>query len=324
MKRPIALFAMAVAAAVATTGQTYAQPQYPAKPVKIVVGFAAGGLNDVLARLIAQKLTPVMGQAFLVENRPGAGANIAAEYVARSDPDGYTLLLSSAALAINPAISPKLTYDAQKDFAPIIRITTTKMLIMVNPSVPASTLRELISLAKANPGKLNYASAGPGSPIHLASEMFKHAAGIDIVHIPYKGSTPSLTAAVAGEVQVLVDVMPTAIPLIKSGKLRPIAVAAEKRSAALPEVPTAGEAGLPGFVATSWNGVLAPAKTPDGVIRKLNSEIAKIMVSGDMKGRVLELGAEGETSTPEEFASFLRDETAKWAKAVSAAGIKIE
>jgi tripartite-type tricarboxylate transporter receptor subunit TctC len=323
MKKLIALFT-AVAAVVAGTGVSYGQTEYPGRPVKIVVGFAAGGLNDVLARLIAQKLTPVMGQPFFVENRPGAGANIAAEYVARSDPDGYTLLLSSSALAINPAITPKLTYDAQKDFAPIIRITTTKMLIMVNPSVPASNLRELISLAKSNPGKLNYASAGPGSPIHLASEMFKYAAGIDIVHIPYKGSTPSLTAAVAGEVQVLVDVMPTAIPLIKSGKLKPIAVASEKRSAALPDVPTAGEAGLPGFVATSWNGVLAPAKTPSAVITRLNTEIAKIMVSDDIKRRVLELGAEGETSTPQEFATFLRDETVKWARAVSAAGIKVQ
>ena len=317
-------FLLIVAAAVDCSSTLFAQENYPAKPVKIVVGFAAGGLNDVLARMIAQKLTPVMGQSFIVENRPGAAANLAAEYVAHANPDGYTLLLSSSALAINPALSSKMTYDAQKDLAPIIQITTTKMLIMVNPAVNVSSLRDLIALAKASPGKLNYASAGAGSPIHLASEMFKRASGTDIVHIPYKGSSQALVAAMSGEVQVLVDVMPTALPLIKSGKLKPLAVASAKRAAALPNVPTAGEAGLAGFVATSWNGVLAPSKTPRAIIVRLNEVIAQAMASQDMKDKVLELGAEGEVSTPEEFAIFLRDETAKWARVVKAAGIKLE
>ncbi len=317
-------FLVIVAAAVDCSPTLFAQEHYPAKPVKIVVGFAAGGLNDVLARMIAQKLTPVMGQSFIVENRPGAAANLAAEYVARANPDGYTLLLSSSALAINPALYSKMTYDAQKDLAPIIQITTTKMLIMVNPAVNVSSLKDLIALAKASPGKLNYASAGPGSPIHLASEMFKRASGTDIVHVPYKGSSQALVAAMSGEVQMLVDVMPTALPLIKSGKLKPLAVASARRAAVLPNVPTAGEAGLAGFVATSWNGVLAPSKTPRPIIVQLNHEIAKVMASQDMKDKVLELGAEGEVSTPEEFAIFLRNETTKWARVVNAAGIKLE
>lgn len=315
------MFAMAAAFA---SPDAPAQAPYPNRPVKIVVGFAAGGLNDVLARLIAQQLTPALGQAVLVENRPGAAANIATEYVARAEPDGHTLLLSSSALAINPGLNSKLPFDALRDLAPIIQITTTRMLVMVNPSVPAKSLGELLTLARDKPGSLLYGSAGPGSPIHLASEMLKRAAGVDIVHVPYKGSSQALVAATGGEVQVLVDVMPTALPLINAGKLRPLAVASTQRSSALPNVPTTAEAGLKEFVATSWNGVLAPAGTPPAVIERLHAEIARIMSSPEMRSKVLELGAEAEATSPKEFAAFLRTETDKWAAAIRIADIKSE
>lgn len=324
MKHAIASFAVLLVL-IGTSNQSYAQTSYPNKPVRIVVGFAAGGLNDVIGRLLAQRLSQTTAQSFFVENRPGAAANLATEYVARSEANGYTLLLTSSTLAISPNLYPKLGYDTQRDLAPIIQIGTSTMLIMVNPAVvPVASLQELIYLAKSSSGKLNYASAGPGSPTHLASEMFKRVAGVDIVHIPYKGTGPSLAAAVAGEVQVLLDVLPTALPLVKSGKLKALAVTSERRSPALPNVPTASEAGLRGFIATSWYGLLAPIETPRAIIHKLNSEIAKIMVSEDMKERVLELGAEGMISTPEEFGNFIKDETAKWGQVVRAAGIKGE
>lgn len=297
---------------------------YPTQPVKIVVGFAAGGLNDVLARLIAAELAPRLGQPVVVENRPGAASNIGTAYVARATPDGHTLLLSSSALAINPNLYENLSYDPLEDLAPISQISTTKMLLMVNPQLGVETMGDLVAAAKAEPGKLNYASAGVGSPIHLASEVFKQATGADIVHVPYRGSSEALVAAMSGQVEVLIDVMPTAVPLIQEGKLKPLAVAAPERAAVLPDVPTSAEAGFPGFLAGSWNGVLAPAGTAPEIIALLNQHIRDIMQSPDIRRRVLELGADAKTSTPEEFAQFMRDETRKWGDIIQSANIRME
>jgi tripartite-type tricarboxylate transporter receptor subunit TctC len=298
--------------------------QYPAKPVTIVVGFAAGGLNDVLARMLAMRLTSALGQPVIVENKPGAAANIAADFVEKSKPDGYTLLLSSSTLAINPAVNPKMAIDPLRGFAPVARISTTKMLVMVNPAVKANTLQELIALAKASPGKLNYASSGPGGPSHLASELFKRSAKIDLTQVPYKGGGPSVTAVVAGEVEVLVDVMAIAMPMVTAGRLRALAITGAKRFPLLPNVPTVAEAGLPEFDAASWNGVLAPAKTPPAIVARLNAEIVKIMGTQEVKERLLEMGAEPETSTPSEFGMFLSGEISKWASVVKEAGITPE
>jgi len=297
---------------------------YPTQPVKIVVGFAAGGLNDVLARLIAAELAPRLGQPVVVENRPGAASNIGTAYVARATPDGHTLLLSSSALAINPNLYENLSYDPLEDLAPISQISTTKMLLMANPQLDVETMSDLVAAAKADPGKLNYASAGVGSPIHLASEVFKEATGADIVHVPYRGSSEALVAAMSGQVEVLIDVMPTAVPLIQEGKLKPLAVAAPERAAVLPDVPTSAEAGFPRFLAGSWNGVLAPAGTSPEIIALLNQHIRDIMQSPDIRRRVLELGADAKTSTPEEFAQFMRDETEKWGDIIQSANIRME
>ncbi len=297
---------------------------YPERPISIVVGFAPGGLNDVLARLIAAELGPRLGQPVVVENRPGAASNIGTAYVARAKPDGYTLLLSSSALAINPNLFPDLTFDPLTDFDPISQISVTKMLLMVRPDLEADNLQELVNLAQANPGKLNYGSAGVGSPIHLSSEVLKKATDTDIVHVPYSGSSEALLAAMSGQVDVLVDVMPTAVPLIKDGKLRPIAVAATERANALPDVPTSAEAGFPEFIAGSWNAVLAPAGTPQPVIERLNREINEIMQSEEIKRRVFDLGADVQTSTPEELADFMQAETDKWADIIQSADIRRE
>ena len=323
--KKIAVFLVVASSMLVAVAPCLAQSNYPNRAVKIIVGFAPGGLNDVIGRLLAQRLTVATGQTFFIENRPGAAANLATEQVARSEADGYTLLLTSSALAIAPSLYPKLGYNTQKDLAPIIQIGSSTMLVMVNPSAnPITSLGELVAMAKASPGKLNYASAGQGSPTHLASEMFKRVASVDIVHVPYKGTGPSLTAALSGEVQVLIDVLPAALPMVKAGNLRALAVTSEKRSTALPNVPTTTEAGFPGYIATSWYGLLAPIATPKEIIAKLNSEIAKVMNSEDMKQKMLELGAEGTTSTPQEFAQFVQAETTKWTQVVRAANIKVD
>ncbi len=298
--------------------------RYPTQTVKIVVGFAAGGLNDVLARLIAGHLGSTLGQPVVVENRPGAGSNIATAFVARSVPDGHTLLLSSSALAINPHLYKDLGVEPLKDLAPITQLSATRMLLMVNPKLPVSSMKELVAMAKASPGTLNYASAGKGSPIHLSSEVFKQVTATDIVHVPYRGSSDALVAVISGQTQILIDVMPTAIPLVKQGKLKPLAVAASERAVALPDVPTSAEAGFPDFLASSWNGVLAPAGTPPEIIDLLNREIKKVMNSPDIQRRVADLGADIKTSSPQEFAQFMRNETSRWGKTIGMAKIKIE
>jgi len=298
---------------------------YPTKPIRIVVPFPAGGTTDVLARAAAQKLAETLGQPAVVDNRPGAGGNIGAELVAKSAPDGYTLLMGTVGThAINPGLYPKLPYDHVKDFAPVILVAGVPNVLVINPALPVNSVPELIAYAKANPGKLNFASSGNGTSIHLSAELFKTMAGVQMTHVPYKGSAPALQDLVGGQVQLMFDNLPSSLALIKGGKLKALAVTSGARAAALPDVPTLAESGLPGFEASSWFGLLAPAGTPPPVIAKLNGEIAKWLATPEAKEKLLAQGANAAGGTAEEFAQFIAAETAKWQKVVKESGAKVD
>jgi tripartite-type tricarboxylate transporter receptor subunit TctC len=312
----------ALAALLATVA--LAQP-YPSKPIRIVVPFPAGGTTDVLARAVAQKLTESLGQATVVDNRPGAGGNIGAELVAKSPPDGYTLLMGTVGThAINPGLYPKMPYDHVKDFSPVILVAGVPNVLVVNPALPFNSVKELIAYAKANPGKLNFASSGNGTSIHLSGELFRTMADVQIMHVPYKGSSPALQDLVGGQVQIMFDNLPSSLALIKAGKLKALAVTSLARAAALPDVPTLAESGLPGFEASSWFGLLAPAGTPQPVIAKLNADVAKWLASPEAKEKLLAQGAIAAGGTPEDFAKHIAAETAKWQKVVKDSGAKID
>jgi tripartite-type tricarboxylate transporter receptor subunit TctC len=298
---------------------------FPNKPIRIVVPFPAGGTTDVLARAAAQKLTDTLGQPALVDNRPGAGGNIGAELVAKSPPDGYTLLMGTVGThAINPALYPKLPYDHVRDFAPVILVAGVPNVLVVNPSLPVNSVQELVAYAKANPGKLNFASSGSGTSIHLSGELFKTAAGLSMTHVPYKGSSPALMDLIGGQVQLMFDNLPSALPQIKAGKLKALGVTSRERAPALPDVPTIAESGFPGFEASSWFGLLAPAGTPQPVIAKLNVEVAKWLASPEAKEKLLAQGANAAGGTPEDFAKHIAAETAKWQKVVKESGAKVD
>ena len=298
---------------------------YPTKPIRIVVPFPAGGTTDVLARAAAQKLAETLGQPAVVDNRPGAGGNIGAELVAKSAPDGYTLLMGTVGThAINPGLYPKLPYDHVKDFAPVILVAGVPNVLVINPALPVNSVPELIAYAKANPGKLNFASSGNGTSIHLSAELFKTIAGVQMTHVPYKGSAPALQDLVGGQVQLMFDNLPSSLALIKGGKLKALAVTSGARAAALPDVPTLAESGLPGFEASSWFGLLAPTGTPSSVIAKLNGEIAKWLATPEAKEKLLAQGANAAGGTAEEFAQFIAAETAKWQKVVKESGAKVD
>ena len=302
-----------------------AQEKYPNRPVKIVLGFPPGQATDTVARAIAQKLGESTGQTFIVENRPGAAGIIGTDLVAKSAPDGYTLVMgSSGVMAVNPGLYSKLPYDPVKDFAPITVVVSVPLFIVANPSFPPNTVKELVAFAKANPGKVNYASGGSGVTNHLAMELFKSVTGADMVHVPYKGGPPALTDLIAGQVNVMFETGPGAIPHVKSGKLKAIAVGGLKRSAALPNLPTVAESGYPGFEAVAWIGISAPAGTPKEIITKLNTEIVKIANMPDIKERFLGLGADTVGNTPDEFAVYLKSEIAKWGKVVKDSGAKVD
>ena len=302
-----------------------AQEKYPNRPVKIVLGFPPGQATDTVARAIAQKLGETTGQTFIVENRPGAAGIIGTDLVAKSTADGYTLVMgSSGVMAVNPGLYSKLPYDPVKDFAPITVAVTVPLFLVANPDFPPNTVKELVAYAKANPGKVNYASGGSGVTNHLAMELFKSVAGVDMVHVPYKGGPPALTDLIAGQVNVMFETGPGALPHVKSGKLKAIAVGGSKRSAAMPNLPTVAESGYPGFEAVAWIGISAPTGTPKEIITKLNSEIVKIVHLPDIKERFLGLGAESVGNTPEEFAVYLKAEIAKWGKVVKDSGAKVD
>jgi tripartite-type tricarboxylate transporter receptor subunit TctC len=298
---------------------------YPNRPIKLIVPFPAAGTTDILARDVAQKLTESLGQSVVVDNRPGAGGNIGADLVAKSPPDGYTLLMGTVGThAINPSLYAKMPYDHIKDFIPVVLVAGVPNVLVVNPALPVKTVADLIKLAKEKPGTINFASSGSGTSIHLSGELFKTMTGVEMTHVPYKGSSPALTDLMGGQVQIMFDNLPSSLALIKSGKLRAIAVTSLTRAPALPDVPTLSESGLPGFQASSWFGVLAPAGTPAPVVAKINDEVNKWLQSSDSREKLLAQGAEAAGGSPEQFAAFIRVETDKWAKVVKASGAKVD
>jgi tripartite-type tricarboxylate transporter receptor subunit TctC len=298
---------------------------YPTKPVRLVVPFPPGGSTDIVARIVAQKLGERIGQPVLVENRGGAGGTIGTDAVAKAAPDGYVLgFASTSTHAVAPAVYAKLPYDAVKDFAPISLVAVTPYLLVVNPKVEVKTLKEFVAYVKPRPGKFNYASAGTGSTTHLAMEMLKSSAGLFILHIPYNGNGPAGTAVIAGDVEFLFGSLPALLPHAKSGRVRPIAVGTPKRSPSLPDVPTVAESGFPGFDASLWLAVMAPAGTPAAVISRLNKEVVAVVRSPDAADALNKAGAEPVTSTPAELASMVRDGVKKYAATVKRAGVKLE
>ena len=297
---------------------------YPSRPVRMVVPFAPGGSTDVLARIIGQKLTERSGQPVIIENRAGAGGNIGAEQVARSAPDGYTLLLGGVPHAISASLYSKLPYDLARDLAAIAEIASFPSAIVLHPSLPANSVKELIALARARPGQLSFGSAGNGSPNHLSLELFQTMAGVRMVHVPYKGSGQLVGDLLAGQVQLASMGLPVAVPHVQSGKLRAIAVTGAARSPLLPEVPTVSEAALPGFEVTSWYGVFAPAGLPADIVAKLNSEIGSAVTAAEVRERLAALGAEPSVKSPDQFGRYVRQEIIKWAKVVKDSGAKAE
>lgn len=300
------------------------QQAYPTRPVRLVVPSSPGGGTDITARIVAPKLGEYLGQQVVVENRSGAGTMIGGEVVARSAPDGYTLLMGISTLAINPAMYRKVPYDALKDFAPISQVVSVPNILVTHPSLPVKSVKELIVFAKARPGQINFASAGVGTNPHLSMELFLSMAGLKMVHVPYKGSGQGIVDLVAGHVSVMTPSTLTGLPHIKAGRLRGLGVTSAKRAARAPDIPTIAEAGLPGYEAVQWFGALAPAGTPREIINRVHGEIAKLLQVAEIRERLLSDGAEPVGSSPQEFAAFIRAETVKWAKVVKAAGIKPE
>ena len=295
---------------------------WPSKPVKIVVPFAAGGATDVVARLLAQKLTEAWGQTVVVENRAGAGGNIGGDVVAKSPADGYTLLMTSGSIVTaNPHIYKAMPFDAARDLVPITNVATGPQVIAVNTSVPAKDLRELIALAKASPGKVNYGSAGVGTQTHLAAENFLYAAGVDMTHVPYKGESAAMTDLMGGQIQVATPNLGGAINLIKEGRLRALAVTSKERSPQLPDVPAAAEV-LPGFENAGWFGLMAPAGTPPDVVEKIYRDSAKVLLSEEFRGKLAQQGMVPVANSPADFGVAIRDESARWAKVVQQRGLK--
>jgi tripartite-type tricarboxylate transporter receptor subunit TctC len=298
---------------------------YPNRTIRLVVPFPAAGTTDILARAAAQKLTEAFGQSVVVDNRPGAAGNIGADLVAKSAADGYTLLMGTVGThAINPSLYSKMPYDHVKDFVPVVLVAGVPNVLVVNPALPVNSVADLIKLAKDKPGQINFASSGSGTSIHLSGELFKTMAGVDITHVPYKGSSPALVDLIGGQVQIMFDNLPSALPQIKAGKLRAIAVTSLKRAPVLPDVPTISESGLPGFEASSWFGVLAPAGTPAPIVARINAEVNKWLQSAEAREKLLSQGAEAAGGTPEQFAHHIHAESEKWAKVVKASGAKVD
>ena len=296
---------------------------YPAKPIRLINAYAPGGASDVVARAFAAKLTESLGQQVTVDPRVGAGGNIAAEIAARSPADGYTLLMSTIFLSTNQSLYSKLSWDPQKDFAPVSMLTAAPLILCVHPSLPVKNTQELIALAKKKPGELDFPSAGNGSSMHLGTELFNMMAGIKATHVPYKGSGPGVLDVISGRLQFMLNPMPEPVPFIKSGRLRGLATSTLKRIAALPDLPPVADA-LPGFEVLTWQGIVAPAGTPVEIINRLNSELVKALKSPEFESRLREMGLELYGTTPEQFAKLIRDDNAKWAKVIKATGARID
>ena len=324
-RRTRRLLHIALAAGMLACAMHVAAQSFPARPAKIIVPFPPGGPLDTVGRALAQGLTERWGQAVVVENKPGAGGNIGADFVAKSAPDGYTVVMGALSThAVNPSLYAKLPYDAQNDFAPITLVAVTPNVLVVNPSLPVKSVGELVAHAKAHPGQLSFGSGSTGSAGHLAGELFKADAGIDMVHVPYKGAAPAMQALLAGDTQLMFDNLANAMAQVKAGKLRALAVTTAQRSKLAPELPTMAEAGVPGFDISTWFGLLAPAGTPADVIAKWNADVTRLLSAPDMRERLLAQGAEPAPDSPPEFARFIASELAKYARIVKASGAKVD
>jgi tripartite-type tricarboxylate transporter receptor subunit TctC len=311
-------------AALVCLSATAGAQDYPAKSVRMIVPFSAGGGTDLIARVVAQKLTESLGATFYVDNRPGAGGTLGTAIVAKSPPDGYNLVVVSSSHGINPSVYKSLPYDTQRDLAPVSLLMSGPALLVTHPSVPARTVKELIALARAKPGALNYGSGGNGSAAHLATEYFKYLTKTNIVHVPYRGTSPAITDLLAGNISTIITGVPAQVGFIKAGRLRPLGVATAKRLPLFPELPTIAEAGVKGYEATQWYGVLAPAGTPRPVVDKLHGAIVKALQGADVRERLASEAGEPVGNTPEEFHAFIKAEIARWAPVIKASGAKPE
>ncbi len=301
-----------------------AAQEYPAKPVRIIIGFPPGGATDLVSRLMAPKYTGLLKQQFIVDNRPGANGVIGSDLAARAAPDGYSIHLATVGTLVLSPATGKVPYDPIKDFAPISQAVALQNIFIVHPTLPARTMKELIALAKANPGKLNFASSGIASTGHLAGELFKSMANVNLVHVPYKGGGPAIVDLVAGHVEIFVAIISTAVPQVKAGKARALAVTGTKRAAALPDVPTVAEAALKGYEATTWYGYVVPAATPRPIVERLHKATVTVLEMPDVKQTLLDQGIEAAPSSPEQFAAYIKSETGKWTKLIKASGIKVD
>ena len=322
-KNKIWMWWLAALLSLVVSGNSWAQA-YPTKPVRIIVPFAAGGPADNYARIIGQKLQESLGQAFVIDDRPGAGAVIGTDAVAKSPADGYTLLMMSNTHTVNESLLKTKPYDLMRDLVPVAPVNYSDLLMVVHPSVPAKTLKEFLDLAKAKPGVLNYASSGPGTPYHMAGELFKAMAGVNLVHVPYKGSAGARTDVMGGQVQMMFDAVTTMAPLVRTGALRALGTTGLTRSSVLPDVPTVAEAGVPMYEATIWLGIMAPAGTPKAIVDKLNTEINKILANPEVKEAWAKQGATAMNMTPDQFSKYLRTDIEKWARVVKQAGISVD
>ena len=319
------LAAGTLTAAGAVLAQGAAAPVYPNKALRLIVPFPPGGGNDILARTVGQRLAEVVSQQVVVDNRGGAGGALGATIAAGANPDGYTLFLGSVGnLAQTPALKADLPYNPVRDFAPAALVATSAFMLAVNPSVPAKSVQELIALAKASPGKLNYASAGAGSSLHMAAELFKYATGTDMLHVPYKGTGPAMTDLISGRVQLVFSTMPPVLPQIKTGKLRALGVTTLKRAAVAPDVPTIAESGVKGFNVSNWQGILAPARIPPEVVARINGEVSRILKLPDVREVLVSQGTTPLATGPQETARWLADERERWTKVVKESGFKLE
>jgi len=319
MSKWLCAFALALLAVTTAHAQSY-----PSRPIKIVVPYPPGGFNDTLGRTLAAKFTEAWGQPAVVENKPGGNTLIGNDFVAKSPPDGYTLLMVAFPFSVVPSLFKTMPYNTVNDFAPVILAASSANLLVVNTSLPVKSVGELLALAKSKPGSLSYASTGNGSSNHISMELFKSLAGVDILHVPYKGSAPAVTDLLGGQVQLMFDNTPNVLPHVKGGRLRALGSSRAKRDALTPDVPTVAEAGVPGYELSVWFGMVAPAGTPKEIVQKLNAEVIKILAMPDVRERFLAQGVEPQGSTPEQFAEHIRSEMAKWAKVVKDAGVTAE
>jgi len=319
------IFACAVCTGIAHAQmEKKASTAYPTKAIRLIVPFAPGGSNDIMARLIGQKFSEAFGQQVVADNRTGASGIIGTDIAAKAAPDGYTLLMMSLTFAVNPSLFRKLPYDTQKDLTPVTLVASAPLMLVVHPSIPAKSVQELVAYAKANPGKLNFGSGGPGTTPHLAGEMLKMMIGAQMTHVPYKGGGPALADLMGGQIQLMLENIPSTLPLAKSGKLRALAVTALMRSPLVPDLPTLDEAGLKGYEIVGWNGLFVPAGTPRAIVNLLHTTTAKALEQREFKERLATLGAEGVGSSPDEFKAFVQAEIRKWARVVKEAGLKVE